>query len=195
MELGGVALGPADAHSLTRLADCQCLTAGHILFLESGQLFRQCVGARNDIFKAGQAGTKQLGLVRLISDAGKHIGQVDQDAVLVHPAGAVQIGTGPAAVLIADLEPVATLVLQKSKGRSNGDGGSLGAAALGLVDGEGLVAAVPGSSTGHVQLKAAGGSVGIICVGSEGGDREQADHHDHGQQPGNRPFPAGSHIF
>ena len=45
-----------------------------------------------------------------------NVRQIAQDTVLVHPAGAVQVGACPAAVLITDFQTVAALILQKSKG-------------------------------------------------------------------------------
>ena len=150
------------------------------------------------MLKPGQPGVEQLTAVRFISDAGENIRQIDQDTVLVHPASTVQVGACPAAVLIADIQPVAALVLQQGKGDGGGDRRGLGAAALGFVDGESLVAAVPGGGASHVQLEAAGGSVGVgaaACVGGKSRDREHTDHHDNGQQPGNCPLPVRFHIF
>ena len=112
MQLGGVALGSADAHHLAALPDYQRVTVDHSLLLTLGQLFGQSVGTGNDILKSGQAGVEQPAAVRLIGNAGNHIGQIDQDTVLIYPADAVQVCTCPAAVLIADLDPVAAVVLQ-----------------------------------------------------------------------------------
>ena len=78
----------------------------------------------------------------------------------------------------------AALVLQNSEGRGGGDGGNLSAAALGLVDGEGLIAAVPGSGASYVQLETASGGIGIgiaACISGKCGSREHSGSHNDSQ--------------
>ena len=136
MQLGRVALGRSDAHGLPGLANHQCLSGAHGLCLKQGQLLRQDVSARHSIFKSGQPGAELFAAVRFIGNAGEHIGQVDQDAVLVHPASAIQVSASPAAIRhIADLDPAAALVLQKCEGGRDRNRGGLGTSVLGLVDG------------------------------------------------------------
>ena len=194
VQLGRVALGPADAYGLAGLTDHQRVATAHGLPLEQGQLFRQGIVAGNDIFKPGQTGVKLLIAVRLVGDTGENIGQIDQNAVLVHPAGAVQVAARPATVLVADFQPVAALVLQKSKGHGGGNGGCLGTAALGLVNGERIAATVPSGSACYVQLKIVGGCIGVSICG-EGRGREHTGHHNYSQQAGNCPFPVRFNTF
>ena len=199
VQLGWVAFGPADTHRLAALPDYQRVTGDHSLLLTLGQLFGQSVGTEDHILKSGQAGVEQPAAVQLIGNAGEHIRQVDQDTVLVRPTGAVQVSAGPATLRdIANLDPVAALVLQKGKWSGSRDGGGLGVAALGLVNGEDLITAVPGGGAGHVQLEAAGRGVRVgatACVSGESGNREHTSGHNDSQQTRNCPFPMGFHTF
>ena len=95
MQLGGIALGPADSHGLAGLADHQRLSTSHGFFLKLGQLLRLSVGPRDNILMPGQSGVKLLAGVPVVGNAGENIGQIDQDAVPVHPAGTVQAAAGP----------------------------------------------------------------------------------------------------
>ena len=196
VELGGVALGPANAYGLLGLPHDQRVTASHSLSLEQGQLFRHGIGGGDDILKPGQPGAELLAGIPVIGYTGQNTRQVDQNAVLVHPADAVQGTAGPAVILdIADFDPVAAIVLQKRKGCAGGNGGDFRTAALGLVNGERLVTAVPGGGAGDVQLEVASGCIGVGFLSGEDCGREYANRHNDSQQAGNRLFPAGFHAF
>ena len=198
LQTGGVSYSPADRHSLSIHADHQGLAAFHGLGLELGQALRLPVGTGDDVLKPGQTGVKCfLRVLPDIGDAGNQVGQVDQNAVLVHPAGILQSTAGPAVFGITDLQALSAAVLQQGKGLSGWDLCDLGGPSLGGIDGKGFRPAVPGGGSGHVQLKVPGRGIGRFCLDYRGGRclsrkgcaRQQPRRHDQGHETGYRPFP------
>lgn len=109
------------------------------------------------MLKPSQAGAElRFRVLPDVGDTGDHIGQVDQDTLLICPSGALQSAALPAPLRIADLQAVSAAVLQQGKRGSRRDFPRLGGPALTGVDGQGLLSAAPGGGPRNVQFKAFG---------------------------------------
>ena len=182
LQAGGAPRSPADGHNLVHHAEQQGLAARHGLCLELGQALRLPVGAGNDILEPGQPGIKLcFRVLPDIGDAGDQVGQVDQDAVFVHPAGALQRVPCPAALTIADLQ-AGVPILQQGKGLPGWNGRRLCGPGLCGIDSQGIVSAVPGGSPGGIQFKAAGGGIIGRCAGGKCPGRQDAECHNKSQE-------------
>ena len=204
LQTGRLTYAAGDGDGLTLHADQQGLSAVHSLGLELGQALSLPVGTGDDVLKPGQTGVKCfLRVLPDIGDAGNQVGQVDQNAVLVHPAGILQSTAGPAVFGITDLQALSAAVLQQGKGLSGWDLCDLGGPSLGGIDGKGFRPAVPGGGSGHVQLKVPGRGIGRFCLDFGGGRclsrkgcaRQQPRRHDQGHETGYRPFPVVFQVF
>ena len=203
LQTGRLTYAAGDGDGLTLHADQQGLSAVHSLGLELGQALRLPVGTGDDVLKPGQTGVKCfLRVLPDIGDAGNRVGQVDQDAVLVHPAGVLQSAAGPAALGITDLQ-AAVSIFQQGKGLSGWDLCLLGGPSLAGVDSHGLLPAVPGGGSGRGQFKVSRGGIGRFCLDYRGGRclsrkgcaRQQPRRHDQGHETGDRPFPVVFQVF
>ena len=217
------------------LIDHQRLAAGHGGLLDPCQPLGQGEHTGNNVLVAAQAGAELPGVGierfpghigdtlpfrsledaaaavgQVVGDAGNNVWQINEDALLIHPAGLSQLAAFPGSYTAAavngkaHLYPIAAVVGQNGKRDGFGavrsrNGGNLRPVVLGVVDWERETGPIPAGSPSDIDLEiasscvdkgAAGCSGGRSLCGKSGG-REHPHDGDDCQQAGQGALPVG----
>ena len=216
------------------LIDHQCLTVGHGGLLDLCQPLSKGEHAGDDILIAAQPGAELPGVVvgfpcnagnilpvcsledaaaavgQVVGDAGNNVRQIDEDMLLIHPAGFPQLAAFPGGHTAAtvngeaNLDPIAAVVSQDGEGDRlgtvrGGDRHDLSPTTLSVVDLEWETGAVPAGGPGDVDFKIASRGIGSDAAGHFGrrslcgksGGREHPHDGDGCQQAGQGALPVG----